>query len=83
KFIAGELRPIAEKFFSVAHQALPHLGIDVIIARTEFMVGALFHWMHTQIQVGRILAPDQAQLSESSFVAEQLIKFCTAGFNDE
>jgi len=83
EFIADEVRPVAARFIDSIHQTLPHLDTDEILARGEFMIGSLLHVLHSQTAVARSLAPTQQRLNDNSFITEQLIKFCTAGFCNE
>ena len=82
-FIAQEVRPVAARFIDAIHDTLPRLETAEILARGEFMIGALLHVLHSQTAVARALAPDQQRLHDNTFIAEQLIKFCTAGFSNE
>jgi AcrR family transcriptional regulator len=83
EFIAQEVRPVAARFIDAIHNTLPRLETSEILARGEFMIGALLHVLHSQTAVARALAPDQQRLHDNTFIAEQLIKFCTAGFSNE
>lgn len=83
EFIAQEVRPVAAKFIEAVHITLPHLSTDIILARGEFMIGALLHVLHSKTRVARALAPGQPRLNDFSFITEQLIQFCTAGFHHE
>ncbi|MDA9860388.1 TetR family transcriptional regulator [Planctomycetota bacterium] len=82
-FLAQEARPVAARFIDAIHNTLPQLGTAEILARGEFMIGALLHILYSQTTVSRALAPDQQQLNDNTFIAEQLIEFCTAGFSNE
>jgi AcrR family transcriptional regulator len=83
EYIAQEVRPVASKFINAIHRTLPNLSTDIILARCEFMIGSLLHVLHSQTRVARSLAPGQLRLNDSNFINEQLIKFCTAGFDHE
>lgn len=83
EFIAERVKEVAQRFIVAIQKSLPHISLEVILARGEFMVGALLHTLQSHNKFSAKLAPNQPNLQERSFITEQLVTFCTAGLSHE
>ena len=76
------LAPTVARFIAATHPTLPHRTPEELLIRGQFMIGAMLHLLdfkcNTLMPISGI---DRDKIADYDFRLEQLVSFCTAGFD--
>jgi len=76
------LAPTIARFIAASQRILPHRSAEELLIRGHFMIGAMLHLLDFKCEE---LMPmpgiDAATIADYDFRLEQLVSFCTAGFD--
>lgn len=81
--IMGEiLAPTIARFIAATHRSLPHRTPEELLIRGHFMVGSMLHLLDFKCEeLMPIPGVNKEVISDYDFRLEQLVSFCTAGFD--
>ncbi|MDP7061320.1 MAG: TetR/AcrR family transcriptional regulator [Planctomycetota bacterium] len=76
------LAPTITRFVTASHRCLPHRTPEELLIRGHFMIGAMLHLLDFNCEeLVPGLGINEEVISGYDFRLEQLISFCTAGFD--
>jgi AcrR family transcriptional regulator len=82
EMMADILGPTIARFIAATHRVLPHRSPDELMIRGHFMVGAMLHLLDFKVEsLMAVSGVDSGRLADYDFRLEQLVSFCTAGFD--
>lgn len=76
------LDPVVQRFVVAVQTALPERTPAEIILRGHFMIGALLHLLDTSRTFLSTLSGGLLDANDTDYMLEQLVNFCTAGFQN-
>ncbi|MHC4823722.1 MAG: TetR/AcrR family transcriptional regulator [Planctomycetota bacterium] len=80
--LAEILEPVIQRFVAAVQTALPDRKPAEIILRGHFMIGALLHLLDTSRTFLSSISEGMVDVDDTEFMLEQLVNFCTAGFQN-
>jgi AcrR family transcriptional regulator len=82
KMLADILAPTIARFIAATHRTLPHRTPEELLIRGHFMVGSMLHLLDFKCEaLMPIPGIDLETISDYDFRLEQLVSYCTAGFD--
>jgi AcrR family transcriptional regulator len=82
EMMAEILTPTIARFIAATHRTLPHRTPEELLIRGHFMVGSMLHLLDFKCEaLMPIPGIDLETISAYDFRLEQLVSFCTAGFD--
>lgn len=76
------LAPVISRFVAAVQTTLPDHQPKEIILRGHFMMGSLLHLMDTSPEFMTNLSGGLLDMTDSDYLLDQLVNFCTAGFRN-
>lgn len=77
------LAPVVQRFIIAVQAALPQRTPTEIVLRGHFMIGAMLHLLDMRRSFLSALTDGHLDPNDHGFMLEQLITFCTAGFQND
>jgi AcrR family transcriptional regulator len=82
EMMAEILAPTIRRFVAATHRCLPHRTPEELMIRGHFMIGAMLHLLDFKCEeLMPIAGMNKDIISDYDFRLEQLVSFCTAGFD--
>ncbi|MCP4091850.1 MAG: TetR/AcrR family transcriptional regulator [Planctomycetes bacterium] len=82
EMMADILGPTISRFIAATHRCLPHRTPEELMIRGHFMVGAMLHLLDFNCEeLMPVPGVNKEVISDYDFRLEQLVSFCTAGFD--
>ncbi len=75
--------PLADRFLTELCRSVPHLEPRTLLARVNFMVGAMIHALAEGETMAQAFAGLEPRQQDPEFLTRQLVLFCAAGLRHE